>query len=142
MEAALTSAFEVTEAEFPFQLLTVTFDDPGLLSQRYEVAQGDLLARVRQPVLTWLDFPTRPLDQKPFLLSKLMVSKTALTDRAPHVGPRQLGSQPRSSPFLILVQQSVKMHSMQLAASHACLDTLCAMHICCRVRGRFECGQS
>jgi len=62
-----TTAFEVVQAEFVFQLPIVHLDSPARVSRFHQAAQArSARPQLRQPVLGRFLFSFRPFDQQPF----------------------------------------------------------------------------
>src|SRR5215211_8120211 len=71
MEAAPAAALVMPEPEFLLEVLVVALDPPAQHREVDERREGDLFRQRREPILRWLRLAVRPLDQQPFLRTRL-----------------------------------------------------------------------
>ena len=71
MKATPTASFKMAETQFLFQFLIIALDDPALFAQGDQIAQPAVFRQIGHPVLSGFGFLTGPLDQQPFLFSRL-----------------------------------------------------------------------
>jgi hypothetical protein len=71
VEATPSPPFEMPEPDLLLQLLIIALDAPAQLGEIYQVAEGDILLKRREPIFFRLRVTFRPLDQQPFFRAAL-----------------------------------------------------------------------
>ena len=71
VEAAPSTAFEMSKSDFLLELLIVALDAPAQFGEVNQISKGNVLRKGRKPVFGRLVFSFWPLDQQPFLRSQL-----------------------------------------------------------------------
>ena len=86
MKATPTASFKMAETQFLFQFLIIALDDPALFAQGDQIAQPAVFRQIGHPVLSGFGFLTGPLDQQPFLFSRLAELVIAMCGANAHGG--------------------------------------------------------
>src|SRR5271157_5947198 len=71
VEAAPSTAFEMSKSDFLLELLIIALDAPAQLGEVDQISEGNVLRKRRKPVFGRLALAFRPLDQQPFLRAQL-----------------------------------------------------------------------
>jgi len=86
VEATPSPPFEMPEPDLLLQLLIIALDAPAQLGEIYQVAEGDILLKRREPIFCRLGLTFRPLDQQPFFRAALGKIVISMGDADTHSG--------------------------------------------------------
>ena len=104
VEATPSPPFEMPEPDLLLQLLIIALDAPAQLGEIYQVAEGDILLKRREPIFCRLGLTFRPLDQQPFFRAALGKIVIAMATRIRNRAKREDNCSAEPSRHAILCQ--------------------------------------